>query len=562
MYRFGILALSTLATLHAQTICPATPTYSICDIILPAVAPLEVRGEFRSPSHHTYLIPAFWDGSRMILRVTPTESGSWDFRLSDGKQGQFTATASDAPGFIEGANVHHFRYTGNREPHLWMGQILPSLEGAQFEPYVRQRASQKFNHLRLTLLPSREAFPDADHPNTAWFADLDSRILLLNRLGITADLAIAPGNNAFTQWFPEHDQRERVVRYLVARYGAMNITWQGLENFETYDKGRELLQEIGGYLRTMDQYHHLQSCGTLATSGPLFHDGWMNVLNFRSPDGQIAAIEHQIYPTPNLNDFGSGAAASDFQYRLWSSGMDGQYPETTVPENVQAGNIAKIWYEFFAGTRHWELEPFFDVENGKGLALEGIEYIIYIRTPGPVSVQVEKHSYDVEWFNPSTGETLKVKKNLKDETFSGETPDNTHDWVLHISREGQKSSMLKSYKFESREVLMQEVESNPAKVPFTIAQPSLDTLSLASPGAYAAKVTKETRGTRRMQYLWTGEVTADEQSYRVIGTGAQGTLQIPANIVSRFPALLHVHVTAMNANGKVYALDRNYQLTK
>jgi Protein of unknown function (DUF4038) len=494
----------------------------------------------------------------MVLRVTPTEPGAWDFRLTDGKQGQFTATASDSPGFVEPANVHHFRYTGNLQPHLWMGQILPPLEHSRFEPYVRQRAAQKFNHLRVTLLPNHEAFPDAGRPNFAWFTDLDSRLLLLNRLGIVADLAIAPGHNAFTQWFPERDGRERVVRYLVARYGAMNITWQGFEDFETYGQGRQLLQELSGYLTTLDQYHHLQTCGTLATTGPLFNDGWIKVLNFRSPDGQVAAVEHQIYPAPNLNNFGE----ADFMNRLWSSSMDGQYPETVMPEDTKAGAAAKVWYEFFADTRHWELEPFFDVENGKALALEGTEYIVYIQKPGPVSVQVEKHSYDVEWLNPITGETLKVKKNLKEETFSAPTPDTAHPWVLHISREGQKASMLKSYKFESREPPVQEVESNPAKVPFDIVQPSGDAISLSHPAAFAVKITKETRGTRRMQYLWTGEVTADEQSYRVIGTGAQGTFQIPPDIAVRFPALLHVHLTAMNALGKVYALDRNYQLTQ
>ena len=121
--------------------------------------------------------------------------------------------------------------------------------------------------------------------------------------------------------------------------------------------------------------------------------------------------------------------------------------------------------------------------------------------------------------------------------------------------------MAKSYKFESREVLLQEVESNPAKVPFEITQPAADTLSLSKPQTYSVKLTKETRGTRRMQYLWTGEVSADEQSYRVIGTGPQGTFQIPPNIAFRFPALLHVRLTAVNANGKAYAIDRNYQLT-
>jgi hypothetical protein len=557
--RLGCLVLFAFAAAHAQTICPATPAFGICDIAFDAPAGTDLRGEFRSPSHRTFLIPAFWDGAHMVLRVSPTEAGAWDYRLSsnvetwNGKQGQFTATASEAPGFIEAANMHHFRYSANKQPHLWMGDIVPAALGpGQFDAYLENRARQKFNHLRVTLLTSRE-----DFRNTSYFTELDRRLLAINRKGITADLVIAPGQNAFTTWFAEHDQRERVVRYLVARYGALNITWQGLEDFETYDHGRELMKEIAGYVDAGDQYHHLQSCGTRASSGPLFDSGWMKFLTYRTPDVQLGSIEHQIFPAPAIADF---RGTQPFRQQLWRSAMSGQYPESAAPDEAAAAQM-KVWYEFFAGTRHWELEPFFDVEGGTGIALEGVEYIIYVEKPGPVSVQVEKHSYDVEWINPINGETVKVKKNLKDETFSGETPDNSHDWVLHISREGQKASMLKSYKFESRETVLQEMESNPAKVPFDIVQPAADTLSLAHPGTFAIKITKETRGTRRMQYLWNGEVTADEQSYRVIGTGAQGTFEIPANIAARFPALLHVHVTGMNANGKVYALDRNYQLT-
>jgi predicted aspartyl protease len=63
-------------------------------------------------------------------------------------------------------------------------------------------------------------------------------------------------------------------------------------------------------------------------------------------------------------------------------------------------------------------------------------------------------------------------------------------------------------------------------------------------------------------YEWTGEVTVDGRSYRVIGTGASGTLHIPPNIARNYPAALHIRILAMNALGKVYALDRNYTLTK
>jgi hypothetical protein len=63
-------------------------------------------------------------------------------------------------------------------------------------------------------------------------------------------------------------------------------------------------------------------------------------------------------------------------------------------------------------------------------------------------------------------------------------------------------------------------------------------------------------------FEWTGEVAVDERSYRVIGTCAEGTFDIPANIAANYPAALHIKLSAINALGKVYVLDRNYTLTK
>jgi hypothetical protein len=134
---------------------------------------------------------------------------------------------------------------------------------------------------------------------------------------------------------------------------------------------------------------------------------------------------------------------------------------------------------------------------------------------------VEHHGYDVTWLNPANGETVPLK-GVRTEKFAGEPPDRTHDWVLHISRESHKQGMLKSYKFESRRILLQEVEVSAAKVPFQIAQPSTDTISLRSPAAYAVKLTRETHATRSVMYLWTGEIADELQGYHVIGTGEKG----------------------------------------
>ena len=109
---------------------------------------------------------------------------------------------------------------------------------------------------------------------------------------------------------------------------------------------------------------------------------------------------------------------------------------------------------------------------------------------------------------------------------------------------------------------MQEVEVSPDKVPFVVEKPADDALSMTVQPPYRAKLKKETKASKKMMYLWTGEVTADGQGFRVIGAGPEGIFSMPSNIVSHFPAGLHVRVMGINGYGKVYQADRNYELTR
>ena len=289
----------------------------------------------------------------------------------------------------------------------------------------------------------------------------------------------------------------------------------------------------------------------------------MDFVTHESTADELGAIEHQLYPVPFVNMAFAGKATDPgaFRHRLWNAAMDGDYV-TAAGADAAAAAEMKIFFEFFADNRHWELEPFFDVDGGRAMALEDVEYILYVENPaGPVEVLVEHHGYEVVWLNPANGETVPLK-GVKTEKFAGEPPDRTHDWVLHISREGHKQGMLKSYKFESRRILLQDGEVSANKVPFQVVQPSAETISLRSSTAYAIKLTRVTHATRSVMYLWTGEIAAELQGYHIIGTGEKGAFQIPANIAQHYPAALHVRLFGMNANGKVYSLDRTYQLTQ
>jgi hypothetical protein len=606
----------------AQTTCPPTPAYSPCEIVFELSAE-ELRAhpnpylsvalevEFRSPRFRTFLMPGYWDGGdRMVVRFAPTEAGSWDFRVSsslgryDGKTGRIQATASDSPGFIRPRNVHHWGFTETDLPHLWMGDTcfrFAFLDDGSFEKLVAARSRQGFNHIRGLVMgeqaDSAQVFPSPDRPNLEHFQRLDRRILAMNKAGIVADLILAGGDNHLSRLLSTWQQRERFVRFLVARYSAMHITWQGVQAFETYDDGRELLREVGTLLKKLDPYNHPRSSDAQVTTGPLAGDGWVTYFVHNSGDNQLGAIEHQFHAAPFVNvgfaaeDSGAGrsqprdADTDAFRRRLWNATMDGSYPtfantgtRGTVSPLVDLGQLdspgalqMKVWRDFFLGTRHWELEPYFDVDGGRALALEvpreeeenpeGIEYIVFVERPGPVEIVLQKHNYDVAWVNPITGQRLK-QKDFRGDRLKLQPPDTKQDWVLHVSRESKKEGMLRSYKFETHAILLQEVEQNPQRVPYEIVEPAADTLLVGKPTRLAAKVTRETRATRTMMWLWTGEVSTEGRGYRVLATGREGEASIPAGLASQYPAVLNLRLAGMNANGKIYFLDRIYKLAQ
>jgi hypothetical protein len=602
------------APLWAQP-CTSIPNFSPCDFSYEMndaeasanpnpYASVALHAEFRSPRQKTYLMPGFWaGGKKLVVRFAPGEPGQWTYRVTssikrfDGQTGTFLATESPAAGYVRPANLHHWATLNSEntnliKPHLWMGDTcftFATISREAFDQMVNARAEQKFNHIRGLVLgwEAEKAWPAPDRPNHLHFAELDERLLYMNSKGITADLVLAGGHDALKKVLPSWQDREKFIRYLVARYSSMNVTWQGIHEWETYTDGRDLMKEIGLLLKKIDPFDHPRSSDSAVTASPLGGNQWMHYMAYGSANVELGAIEHQtigvpfVQLRPGYEDSGAGkygpadVTTDAFRRSLWNTTMNGQYPTfgntgtygapgaAFSPRYLESPGARQMtaWFDFFSDTRHWELEPYFDVDGGRAMALEGIEYVVYVEKPGPVEVRIEKHGYDVRWFNPSTGEYTALKK-YKGAQFAGEPPDRNHDWVLHISREGKKEGMLNSYKFDSREypLQLQVPEQTLAKVPFEIAAPAGDSIETGKPLPYSVKLKRETRATRSMMYLWTGEVLTDGQGARVLGTGKEGTLTVPPEIVRKRPNVLSLRVTGMNANGKIYIYDKALKL--
>ena len=63
-----------------------------------------------------------------------------------------------------------------------------------------------------------------------------------------------------------------------------------------------------------------------------------------------------------------------------------------------------------------------------------------------------------------------------------------------------------------------------------------------------------------MMYLWTGEIPVDGQGYRVLGTGPEGTWRLRKDMARNLPAVMNVRLYGLNANGKLYFVDRLYRV--
>jgi hypothetical protein len=388
-------------------------------------------------------------------------------------------------------------------------------------------------------------------------------LLYAHSQNLVLDLILADQAFLQTRILENWETRAALLRYVVARYSPLNVTWQGVERFEERAGSRDLLKEIATLLAQTDSYRHPRSTDARMTSSMLLRDGWENFVVEASANPQLGAVERQVTAVPQIHVIQS-AQPDDFRHELWAATTNGEYPVMSYqaaqnPANLQA---MKVWFTIMTDVRHWEFEPFFDVDGARAVGLENVEYLLYAEKPGTVEIEfAEKHKYNPRWVNPRTGETIDLK-DVKQDTYSETTPTTNGDWILQVPREGQKAGMLRSYKFESMPAPLQEVELNPVKLPFDVAQPATQDLDGTKPIAYQVKLKRTNRATRTMEYVWIGDVVASNEGPRVLGVGVEGTLQIPAYLLTTNPAILNVRVNAINANGKAYSLEKAFQVSK
>src|SRR3954451_2427892 len=316
-------------TTSARALYPCELSFSIGQTNVSPYQDELVTVEFRSPGATTYLLRGFWSAPNMLrVRFTPTEPGTWAYRASGSLPGlqteekTFSVAETNLPGMISVANLRHWR-TANKQPHLWLSGEVPllSLGTADLNSWLESRKHDGFTHVRGALLigaSSQKPLTPDGRPNFAYFDALDEAVIAAANKGFVLDLLFADSAFVNSGVLDQPQTRDPLLRYLIARYGSLNITWQGIERFEDRVGSRELLKEIGAALERYDAYRHPRSTDARVSSSPLLPDRWMNYLVESSPYPELGAVEHQFTQMPEIHVVTATEPAA-FRHELWNA---------------------------------------------------------------------------------------------------------------------------------------------------------------------------------------------------------------------------------------------------
>lgn len=225
----------------------------------------EVRVLLVSPLGETNRIYGFWDGGKeWKARFKPGFPGRWQYytMCSDtanpglhGKSGEFLCTASEGEsrfnrhGPIQVARDQQHLEHADHTPFFWLGDAawLAAVKAtpADWLEYVQKRAEQKFNVIQWQLQPKGAAAKTQFFTGTESITvdptalrQLDAKIIAANKAGLLN--AIAPlWEIGATESLPEA-QAIRLLRYLVARWGAEDVAW--IIAFECDSSGEQAMR--------------------------------------------------------------------------------------------------------------------------------------------------------------------------------------------------------------------------------------------------------------------------------------------------------------------------------
>ena len=278
-----------------------------------------VQVELTAPSGRQHVVDAFWDGAHTWrMRFCPDKVGEWQwtFTCSDaadtglsGPQGSFRCVpyVGDNPLYQRGPvrlSAGRTRFChANGDPFFWLSDtawngVLRSRE-ADWDRYLRTRRQQGFTAVQFVSTQWRgctrdpfgeAAFMGLEHIRLQpqFFQRLDSKVAAINERGLVAApvLLWALRESDPGQALAEADAT-RLVRYLVARWGAHQVVWFLGGDGNYVGQRSERWKRIGNAVfgGRHDRLVTMHPCGQTWVGDEFRGESWFDFIGYQSGHG-------------------------------------------------------------------------------------------------------------------------------------------------------------------------------------------------------------------------------------------------------------------------------------
>jgi hypothetical protein len=452
------------------------------------VAPIEVEfsATFTGPNGVRLIVPGYWDGGRAWrVRVTPTAPGKWSYTTAcrdiqglDGHTGSFTAgpAAGNNPfhkhgGILRVSGNRHYVTYSDGTPFFWLGDtcwFCPSERApidcssdpkypSMFKALLERRGRQGFTVLQIAFLgQSRELLRTLD-PRTwqskqmTFWRRADQYVACANEAGIVPAIGVGWGPSIAQR--PAEDLR-LLWRHMVARYGAMSVTWLVCGEYNQFNKTESIRYalSLGKFIKDLDPYKRAMSV-----------HAWYSKREKRQAWGEpwydfvMLQGGHKVWPKTVRWAAYRAIQSGSFGYTygshgLWNVGPDpepGDWGPPTEwgvaldrPGGEQMGHLRRC----YESVEWWKLEPRPEAVSLKGgesihVKADGSRvFLVYFdRGLDPNLKAVLKDgdpalTYRAVWFNPRNGKEQPLTGEVRmpgGEWALPERPDK-EDWMLLI----------------------------------------------------------------------------------------------------------------------------------
>ncbi|WP_199613677.1 DUF5605 domain-containing protein [Paenibacillus alkalitolerans] len=286
-------------------------------------------------------ITGFYDGNGVYrIRFMPDTEGEWTYKTAsnypelDGITGRLTcgAPAAGNRGPVRIRNRYGFMYEDGTVYHAFGTTCYAWIHLNEHlqERTLRTLASAPFNKIRMCVFPKHYSF-NSEEPvyfpfvrteageidfsrfDPRFFANLEHRILQLQRLDIEADLILFHPYDKGRWGFDSMDREtdDFYLRYVLARLSAFRNVWWSLANEYDFMKGKhtEDWDRLFQIVQQEDPYDHLRSIhnGTRMYdpgSVVMYDHGkpWVTHCSIQHWDVTLTAVWHDLYKKPIVID--------------------------------------------------------------------------------------------------------------------------------------------------------------------------------------------------------------------------------------------------------------------